>query len=122
VHIGFDDARRFGLAPERLVADDDYSDCQDLADRLRGAGERGLVVPSAALPGARSVVLFGRYALARYDGDESSERIPGCLAADHARPPEQIEYLYRRRGAPHAALDAWKAGRPFRLRQPLRFA
>ncbi|MGH7080644.1 MAG: RES family NAD+ phosphorylase, partial [Acetobacteraceae bacterium] len=32
---------------------------QDLADRMRAAGSQGIIVPSAALPGTESLVLFG---------------------------------------------------------------
>ena len=45
------------FAPE-LVADE-LEPCRRLADRLRAEGARGAIVPSAALPGTRNVVLFG---------------------------------------------------------------
>jgi hypothetical protein len=41
-----------------LVGDDPES-CRRLADDLRAEGARGAIVPSAALPGTRNVVLFG---------------------------------------------------------------
>jgi RES domain-containing protein len=40
------------------LVDDDWSLCQDLADRARQADFEGLIVPSAALEGEISLVLF----------------------------------------------------------------
>lgn len=123
VHVDFDSASSFGISPERLVADDDYSDCRDLAAHMRRDGARGLVVPNAALPGTRSVVLFGGYVLTRYGNPSPAvEQIAGAMTADHARPPREIHALLRRRGSAHAALDAWKAGVPHELREPVVYA
>ena len=55
--IDFDAAPAYGIRPEELVGDD-WVPCQELADRRRAAGDRGLIIPSAALPGTRNVVLF----------------------------------------------------------------
>ncbi len=41
------------------LSDDDWSRCQELAVEVRGAGGRGIVAPSAALPGSCTLVLFG---------------------------------------------------------------
>jgi hypothetical protein len=45
------------FAPELVI--DDLEPCRRLADRLRAEGARGAIVPSAALPGTRNLVLFG---------------------------------------------------------------
>jgi RES domain-containing protein len=46
-----------GLDTEDLVGDD-YRFTQDLADTVRAAGFQGLLAPSAALPGRRTLVVF----------------------------------------------------------------
>ena len=46
-----------GIGPDDLVSDD-WSACQDAGGRMRKAA-RGLIAPSAALPGHWSLVLFG---------------------------------------------------------------
>jgi len=56
VDVAFEDA---------LVADD-VEACRALADRLRARGAPGAIVPSAALPGTRNIVLFGPRVAAPY--------------------------------------------------------
>lgn len=52
-----------GLKTDAFI-DSDYSKSQALAEELAGAGYWGLLAPSAALPGAVSLTLFGpRYEL-----------------------------------------------------------
>src|SRR5262249_55826927 len=57
-------AERCGITAEQLVGDD-YGPCQELAVTLRSQVE-GVIVPSAALPGTRNVVLFGPRVAAPY--------------------------------------------------------
>jgi len=54
----FEKADAAGFAPEALV-DDDWGRCQDEGRRLRGLGYGGVMTPSAALPGAINLVIFG---------------------------------------------------------------
>jgi hypothetical protein len=116
--IGFADAAGHGLRPGDLVSDD-HRACHRLADRLRKAGTAGAVVPSAALPGTENVVLFGARAAAPYDLEPAGAvDVPASLTADGARPPLGLLGAVRRRGASHPALEAWRAGRPFRFREP----
>lgn len=113
--IGFDDAGDWGLAPEDLVADE-YTACQDLAERLRADPDAPKVirVPSAALPGTHNLVTFGERVMIPYcwppidDGD-----IPACVVAEAARPPDDLFRLIRHRGQEHAGLEAWSAGREY---------
>lgn len=51
-------AENAGLAPEALV-DDDHGRCQAESARLRQRGYRGVLAPSAALPGVLNLTLFG---------------------------------------------------------------
>jgi RES domain-containing protein len=54
----FDSAEAAGFAPDALV-DDDWARCQEEGRRLRGLGYTGVIAPSAALPGAKNLVIFG---------------------------------------------------------------
>jgi hypothetical protein len=116
--IGFAEAAEHGLEPADLVADD-HAACHALADRLRAAGAPGAVVPSAALPGTDNVVLFGPRVPSPYGlSPVGRVDVPASLTADGGRPPVGLLEAVRRPGGPHAALDAWRAGRPFRFREP----
>ena len=98
---------------------DDLRACHRLADRLRAQGAAGAIVPSAALPGTENVVLFGERAAAPYLVEALSPvDVPASLTADGGRPPLGVLDRVRRRGAPHAALEAWRAGERFRFVEP----
>lgn len=116
--VGFAEAASHGLRPGDLVSDD-LRACHRLADRLRADGAPGAIVPSAALPGTENVVLFGERAAAPYLVEPvSGVDVPASLTADGGRPPLGLLERVRRRGAPHAALEAWRAGEPFRFPEP----
>jgi hypothetical protein len=116
--IGFAEAAEHGLRPGDLVSDD-LRACHRLADRLRGNGVEGAIVPSAALPGTDNVVLFGERAAAPYLVEPvSGIDVPASLTADGGRPPLGLLERVRRRGAPHEGLEAWRAGEPFRFAEP----
>jgi RES domain len=116
--IGFEEASEYGLRPGDLVSDD-HRACHRLADRLRAARAPGAIVPSAALPGTDNVVLFGERAAAPYLVDPlSAIDVPASLTADGGRPPLGLLDRVRRRGAAHAALEAWRASEPFRFAEP----
>ena len=118
LRIGFADAGAHGLRPGDLVSDD-LRACHRLADRLRAAGEPGAIVPSAALPGTDNVVLFGERAAAPYLVEPLSEiDVPASLTADGGRPPLGVLDRVRRRGRPHAALEAFRSGEPFAFTEP----
>ncbi len=118
VRIGFAEAADHGVRPGDLVSDD-HRACHRLADRLRAAGVPGAIVPSAALPGTDNVVLFGERAAAPYLVDPiSAVDVPASLTADGGRPPLGVLDAVRRPGAPHAALEAWRAGEELRFAEP----
>ena len=115
--ITFANAETFGIAAEQLVGDD-YGPCQALAETLRRQAE-GVIVPSAALPGTRNVVLFGPRVAAPYlTRPVSSLDIPASITADGARPPTSLGQVVRFGGDTHAALDAWRNGIDFRFAEP----
>lgn len=120
VELGFGEARAHGLEPAELV-DDDRTACQRLGARcLAGDGPGALIVPSAALPGTRNLVLFGPRVASPFAADpvDADVDVPTTVAADDARPLDGLLDLVRFRGAPHAELEAWAAGRRFRLQEP----
>jgi hypothetical protein len=116
--IGFAEASGYGLRPGDLVSDD-HRACHRLADRLRAEAVPGAIVPSAALPGTDNVVLFGERAAAPYVVEPlSAIDVPASLTADGGRPPLGLLERVRRPGAPHPALEAWRAREPFRFAEP----
>ena len=115
--ITFATADRFGISAEQLVGDD-YGPCQELALTLRTQVE-GVIVPSAALPGTRNVVLFGPRVAAPYlTRPVGSLDVPASITADGARPPASLRSIVRFAGDRHAALEAWRSGSDFRFVEP----
>jgi hypothetical protein len=115
--ITFDSASRFEIAADGLVADDRVA-CQELAARLRGRVP-GIVVPSAALPGTRNVVLFGPRVAAPYlTTPVSAIDVPASITAEDARPLTSLLDVVRFVGDRHRALDAWHRGTPFTFAEP----
>jgi hypothetical protein len=116
--ITFATAGEHGLEPEELVADD-QSSCRRLAARLRGAGAAGVIVPSAALPGTESVVLFGPRVGSPYLLEPLGEvDVPAGITAHDGRPVATLIGLVRYRGEAHAALEAWRRGEAFTFQEP----
>jgi RES domain len=114
--ITFENAGDFGISAADLVADE-QSSCGQLAAELRPRG--GAIVPSAALPGTRNLVLFGERVAAPYGARPvSSLDIPTSLTAHRGRPPTSLIALVRYRGDAHVALDAWEQGRVYRFSEP----
>lgn len=112
----FDDWTACGLDPEVAVADD-HAECQKLAAWLQGEGYRGVLAPSAALPGSVNLTVFGgRYEqLAADDPSAVRGRDPDrwlrvALAAEGAHPPKELVTRTRYRGQPHGGYEDWAAG------------
>jgi hypothetical protein len=115
--VSFDTADRFGITAEELVADD-RSACQRLAARLRGQSS-GLLVPSAALPGTRNVILFGSRVAAPYlTVPMSTLDIPSSVTSEAGRPLVSLLDIVRFTGDVHLALDAWQQGTVFTFVEP----
>jgi hypothetical protein len=110
----FDKIAACGLEPAMFI-DDDHRPCQALADELRAAGYRGLLSPSASLPGVVNLTLFDtRRELYGRPGTTPNPRpdlyIPVNLAADLSPPPAHILDVVRCYGDPHLGYEQWKAG------------
>lgn len=110
--IDFDSAAGWGIDPAHLVGDD-YTPCQALAQSLR-LRFRGLIVPSAALPGTWNIVLFGPRAISPYGlpPPDEEQDLPSALLSEHGGPPGSLLGVVCYRGSPHAGLEAWANGEP----------
>lgn len=109
--LGFEDAAGLGVSPDDLVAED-HTVCQELADQARRDGELAMIVPSAALPGTRTLVLLGARVLIPWQLEpiDADVDVPAAVTADRAGPPVALLAHVRWRGSPHAGLDAWRTG------------
>ena len=64
-------------------------------------------------------MLFGERAAAPYLVEPlSAVDVPASLTADGGRPPLGVLERVRRRGMPHAGLEAWRAGEPLPPAEP----
>lgn len=101
----FAKAQAAGFPPRALV-DEDYGRCELEADRLRENGFRGVLAPSAALPGAVNLTLFGRRLMVPWDYPE--DRLMASFVRAKrlvvGRPPEELLSMVRHRGEPHGLL------------------
>lgn len=120
--IGFETCGELGLSPEDLVGPD-YGPCQSLASAFRAdpARPKALVVPSAALPGTRNVVILEpRVGLPLQVDPVDAVDIPTALAAEDGRAMRGLVDVVHQRAAPtpHAELGAWTDGKPFEFIEP----
>jgi RES domain-containing protein len=74
-YTDFEKARWAGLSPDALVSDD-HAVCQAERQRLEANGYRGVLAPSAALPGALSLTVFGPRVSAQWG---STPRLASCV-------------------------------------------
>jgi hypothetical protein len=102
-------ARAAGFPPDALV-DDDHERCQAEALRLAGLGARGVLSPSAALPGSVNLTLFGpRAPIGWATAVRLASSVPAQPLAAGA-PPPGLTARVRYRGEPHPLLEAFLAG------------
>ena len=117
LEITFANARDFGITADELVADD-HAACRRLAAVLR-TRHPGLIVPSAALPGTRTVVLFGpRVAAPFLTVPVSGLDLPASITAQGGRPVTTLLERVCFRGERHAGLVAWTGGRELTFLEP----
>jgi hypothetical protein len=107
----FDAYDHCGLNPRLAVGP--HSASQNLADDLRAAGFRGILSPSAALPYATSLTLFGeRYekvldtGLESWTNPDPTRRVPVTLAASGS-PPTGLLMSTCFIGTRHEAYRQW---------------
>jgi hypothetical protein len=109
IRVDFDDCVTYGLTADELIGDD-YPPTQALADAIRNSGAASMIVPSAALPGTHNLILFGVRILNPYlDTPLTPEEVQTGHLTDGARPPAEVAPHVRWFGAPHPAVEQWKA-------------
>lgn len=110
--ITFDSATESGMANPGDLVGDNHGACQSLGAGLRTSGYRGLIAPSAALPGTSNLILFGPRALTPYleDPPDPDLDIPTALLTEHGGPPRSLLDFVCHKGAPHAGFTAWSRG------------
>jgi RES domain-containing protein len=107
-YSSFDRAERSGFDPSALV-DEDYERCQREGARLRALNYAGVVSPSAALPGATNLTLFGpRIASTWGRSTLLASSIPAIVITKGAPPPGLLRSV-RQIGTAHAGLAAHMA-------------
>ena len=119
IELRFDNADDFDLEPGDLVSDD-YGPCQAFASRIRKTrGSAALIVPSAALPGTKNLVLFGVRVRLEYNLEPLGlVDVPLSIAADDALALSSVRSNVRFHGQQHAEFEAWKSGVPYEFREP----
>jgi RES domain-containing protein len=122
LELTFDNAGDYGLQPADLVARDP-GPCRGFARLLREdpAAPRSLIVPSAALPGTRNlVILEPRVAIPYAWEPVDAGDLPASLTAEGGVCPRGLADLVHYRGSRrrHAALAAWRRGEELRFEEP----
>ncbi len=117
----FELADEAGFPAEALV-EDDHERCQAEAQWLIEQGARGLLSPSAALPGSTSLTLFGPRVQVPWNASpELASAIPAQrIATGH--PPLGLTARTRYFGRPEPLLEAYLAARGSRGRRRRRDA
>lgn len=108
----FERAEAAGFPPDALV-DDDHERCRAEGTRLREHGFRGVLAPSAALPGATNLTLFGRRLAVEWECPDE-RRLASFLPVKQVavgHPPDVVLPAVRARGAAHAGFVAYAASR-----------
>jgi hypothetical protein len=109
----FAKAESAGFPPEALV-DDDHERCRVEATRLRTTGFRGVLAPSAALPDALNLTLFGPRERTSWDCPDD-QRLGSLVPVKQlavGSPPEELVLSVRHYDTEHTGLSAYRAQRP----------
>jgi RES domain-containing protein len=106
----FELADAAGFDPDALV-EEDYVRCQQEGARLRGLGYSGLLAPSAALPDAINLTLFGPRTASTWNRPPLlASSLPATVITKGAPPPGLLAQV-RQIGETHAGLVAYKSPR-----------
>lgn len=104
----FEKCDEAGFNADALV-DDDYSRCQEEGRRLRKAGFQGVLAPSAALPGAVNLTLFGaKIASTWRRRPPLASSVPATRIAVGS-PPDGVVYRVRHVGEAHESYEEFQA-------------
>lgn len=99
----FDRAEAAGFPADALV-EDDHERCQSEAALLQSLGARGLLSPSAALPGSVNLTIFGPRAPARWDTTARLASMVPVQRLSEGGAPRGLVKRVRYFGMPHAGL------------------
>jgi hypothetical protein len=102
----FEKAERAGFPAEALV-DDDHEACQREARRLMGLGAGGILSPSAALPGATNLTLFGPRVPIRWEANVKISTALPAQALATGSPPSGLVDRVRYCGEMHSDLAVY---------------
>jgi RES domain-containing protein len=106
----FERAESVGFDPAALV-EENYERCQREGARLRALNYHGILAPSAALPGALNLTLFGARTASTWGRPPLlASSLPATIITKGAPPPGLLVRV-RRLGTPHEALSAHLAAR-----------
>jgi RES domain-containing protein len=106
----FERADAAGFDPDALV-DEDHARCQQEGARLRALGYSGVRAPSAALPDAINLTLFGPRMASTWDRPPLlASSLPATVITKGAPPPGLLAHV-RQIGTPHAGLVAYEYAR-----------
>lgn len=110
----FEKWRDCGLDPRVALAA--HEPCQNIADELLAAGFRGVLAPSAALPGAVNLTIFGeryekplRAQWAQWANPDRGTWIPVSQVASRAAPPMELIQETCFRNQKHLGYRTWLA-------------
>jgi RES domain-containing protein len=107
----------YAVDPEALISDD-YTDSRAWATLMR-AGNRGMICPSAALPGTECVVLFGpRFETDYPRAPVGPDDIQTSVTGEDATALVSLLALVRLRGEPHVGYQAYLSGGSFEYTEP----
>jgi RES domain-containing protein len=111
----FERAEAAGFPPDALI-DDDWDRCQDEGERLRELGFRGVLAPSAALPGEICLTLFGGRRAVLWDEEPLvASAIPAKIVTIGGPPVGLVERV-RFFDEPHSGYEAYALERARRER------
>lgn len=99
--------------PADALVDDDHDRCRREAEHLMRHGARGVLAPSAALPGATSLTLFGpRVEVAWGTQPKLSSEVPVRRIGGKGPPPLDVIGRVRHYGEPHPDLVRYREAAP----------
>lgn len=110
-YSSFELADAAGFPADALV-DDDHERCQAEARYLVRHGARGVLAPSAALPGTSSLTLFGPRVEVRWQIETKlSSEVPVRRLGGKGGPPLDVLDRVRHYGDPHPGLERHRHSR-----------
>jgi RES domain-containing protein len=109
-YSSFERAEEAGFDPAALV-DEDYDRCQREGARLRSLNYAGVIAPSAALPGATNVTLFGPRITSTWGRSPLLASSIRATVITKGAPPPGLLPKVRQIGTSHAGLVAYRASR-----------